>query len=504
LKVASSVRWGAGSIIGCAALLTVGMTVSARSQPEQGGAARANVSLAGVPVAGKPREEVERLAKGLADRLLAYPVAFRYQKRVERTTPRRLGAAVDTAAAVNAVFAPPPAEGLIQQIRTRLSGPEPVDVPLPLAVSEDAVKKALMRFSIRIGTDPRDARFTTVKGKRTAIPPKPGKELDFAAAAQAVQVALDAADLRSRAAASLSSEQDVSAWVKEQAPVELKVSLREAQPRITLEMLEPISATLATFSTGLGASSRNRVHNVRLACKAIDGAVLLPGDVFSYNETVGPRLPSAGFREAPVIVRGELQQGTGGGICQVSSTLYNAALLSDMQILRRSHHAFPVHYVAAGRDATVVDGSIDFRFKNRLDHPVAIDAKVVGRRVAIAVFGHPDDKRSVDLVRSGISGIPAGMNTKSDARLPRGRRIVEKRAKSGRRVTLTRIVKKDGEVVRREVVSRDYYRPFSGVIRIGTAQIRKPSAASKPAPSPAGPALSPDPAPPVPVESSAR
>src|SRR6185436_11587408 len=98
-----------------------------------------------------------------------------------------------------------------------------------------------------------------------------------------------------------------------------------------------------------GGSSRNRVGNIRIACKAIDGTVVLPGEVFSYNEVVGPRVPSAGYKEAPVIISGELSRGIAGGICQVSSTLYNAALLSDMAIVRRTHHGFPVHYLPAGR-----------------------------------------------------------------------------------------------------------------------------------------------------------
>src|SRR5205085_12487523 len=159
-----------------------------------------------------------------------------------------------------------------------------------------------------------------------------------------------------------------------------------------------------------------------------------PGDIFSYNETVGPRVPSAGFREAPVIIHGELQSGTGGGICQVSSTLYNAALLADLTIVRRSHHAFPVHYLPAGRDATVVDGALDFKFKNSLKYPIAIDAKVVKRRVVFNLYGHPDDQRQVEIASSGVSRIGAGFKTVSDSHLPAGRRIVAKKAQDGRKV----------------------------------------------------------------------
>ncbi|MGV3719885.1 MAG: VanW family protein, partial [Actinomycetota bacterium] len=222
-----------------------------------------------------------------------------------------------------------------------------------------------------------------------------------------------------------------------------------------------------------------------------DGAVLLPGDVFSYNDTVGPRVASAGFKEAPVIVRGKLEPGTGGGICQVSSTLYNASLLADLEIVRRRHHAFPVAYVPAGRDATVVDGVIDFRFKNRLKHAIAIDSKVVGGRVIVHLYGHDDDKAEVTVVSGRVSTIGAGVKTVPDPRLAKGRRVVVEPARSGKRVTVSRIVKRAGQAVRKEVVSRDYYRPFDGVVRVGTRSVAKsaPSADTKEAPTtPADPA----------------
>src|SRR5439155_24386156 len=163
--------------------------------------------------------------------------------------------------------------------------------------------------------------------------------------------------------------------------------LRQVAPTVNTTHRGGINTRLATYSTALGGSSSNRRHNIRVACQAIDGTVLLPGDVFSYNNVVGPRSERAGFRTAPVIIRGELVPGTGGGICQVSSTLYNAALLADLKIVRRSHHQFPVHYVPPGRDATVAYGSLDLRFANSLSEPIALDVKSSGSRVIVHVFG---------------------------------------------------------------------------------------------------------------------
>lgn len=440
------------------------------------GIVRDKVSVAGIPISGKSQDDVKKLVSELAARLEGLPVTVKFGARSEKSTSGKLGAKVDREAAIAAALAPAAEESsLIDRIREKFTGPDPIDVPLNLTVDEKSTSRSLARFSIRVGAEPRNAKLTKVDGRFVRKPPHPGKELDTTAIAKALQEALDASEIRTKVAASVEVQTQRSAWLQSQVPLTIEGKTREGRPRISLNRLKPITARLVTFRTGLGRSSRNRVHNINLACKAIDGTVLLPGDTFSYNEIVGPRVPKAGYKEAPVIIRGELEPGTGGGICQVSSTLYNAALLADLQIVRRMHHGIPVHYLPAGRDATVVDGAIDFRFKNTLEHPIAIDAKVSRGSVVFHIYGHPDDKREVSLATSGHATIGAGVKTISDPRLPRGRRVVEKRAKSGLRVTLTRTVKKDGQVLRREVVSRSYYRPYSGIVRVGTAvRAKKP------------------------------
>jgi vancomycin resistance protein YoaR len=471
-RLSRGARWGAGGFLGCVGVATFALVAGAQSPPPPKNTAGEKVFLAGIPVAGKSQEEVRKIAAEYAARLLETPVRVRHGKRRERVTPEKLGATVDVKGAVSAVFGTGETDNLLDRIRDRFGGPEPRDVPLPVRLGEAGVAKALRRFSLRIGIAPKEARLTKIGGAFKKYPPAAGTALDSASAARAVQAALDAPTFRTGIAESLEKQPQRAEWLKAQEPIEITAETRAAPPRITLDDLKEISATLSTFGTGLGGT-RNRVHNITLAVGAIDGTVLLPGDVFSYNDTVGPRVPSAGYREAPVIIKGELQPGTGGGICQVSSTLYNAALLADMEIVRRSHHAFPVHYLPAGRDATVTDGGLDLQFKNRLEHPVALDAKVTGGRVVFNIYGHPDDDREVRILSSEVSRVSAKSRTVSDPALPKGRRVVEKRAKSGVRVTITRVVKKHGEVLRREAVSHDYYHPFAGVTRVGTAEIAR-------------------------------
>lgn len=493
--------WGTGSVLGCVsvAVVFVGLNATGRTAPSD--VAPPKTTLSGVKVEGKSSDQVQKLAEELRGRLLALPITIRYGKRLEKTTAAKLGGACDAQAATSAVFTPAQSNGLVDSITDRFTGPEARDVALSVKFQPELVSKALMRFAIRIGAEPQEPRVTKVGGKLKILPPRPGRELDPEALCAALEKAFQGQQLLTRVAASLEEEPSRPRWLAAQKPVEIPALTREAKGRIQEEQLKEITATLVSFSTSLGGSSRNRVLNIQIACKAIDGKVLLPGDTFSYNDVVGPRVPSAGYKDAPVILNGELSRGIAGGICQVSSTLYNAALLSDMKIVRRRHHSHPVHYLPAGRDATVVDGAIDFRFQNPFQHPVAIDGKVAGGRVVFHLYGHPDDKRQVQILCSAISRVPARSRTVSDPKLPKGKRVVSKSPKSGRRVTVSRVVKKDGAIIRREVVSRDYYPAQTGLIRVGTRELPKkdpegPGAepassktspeASKPTPSGAG------------------
>jgi vancomycin resistance protein YoaR len=306
------------------------------------------------------------------------------------------------------------------------------------SIDERRFERGLRRLARRAERRPRDARLMHAGGAFKAMPGRGGQRLDQAVARRHLLALLTASEFRAQL------DEDPSS---KPSSLTLTVPLRDVPPAVTPAQLGRINAPLASYSTGLGSSSRNRRHNIQIACEAIDGTVLLPGQVFSYNATVGPRSERAGYRTAPVIIRGELVPGTGGGICQVSSTLYNAALLADMKIVRRSHHQFPVSYVAPGRDATVAYGSLDLRFANSLPGPVALDVKMVGWRVIVRVYGTPECRRQVRLVSSRIGWtrprVPAGGG----------------RPRPGKRVTISRVVQLPNGSVRKEVVSRDVYAP---------------------------------------------
>jgi len=251
----------------------------------------------------------------------------------------------------------------------------------------------------------------------------------------------------------------------EPAPAELALPYEANQPRVTAEMLAPVDTLLSTFTTSYGSSSSNRAGNVETAAAAINGAIIMPREEFSYNKVVGPRDAKSGYQIAPVIINGQLEPGMGGGVCQVSTTVYNAALFANLQIVARQHHSHPVPYVPSGRDATVSYGSLDLKFRNSTDAPIVIETHTGGRRLTVNILGK-GPAPVVSLERSGISSLPGRSTTVKDPKLPAGTRVV-KRGTGGLAVTLTRVVG-EGAAAVREVISHDRYIGTPSVIRIGT------------------------------------
>lgn len=170
---------------------------------------------------------------------------------------------------------------------------------------------------------------------------------------------------------------------------EYEIPIKYTAPSVTTNMIgtEAFPDLLAKFSTNYNARDTDRTTNLRLAAEKINGTVLMPGETFSYNTVVGERTIAAGYKEAAMYQNGEVVDGLGGGICQISTTLYNAVLYSNLEIVERRNHQFVPSYAKAGRDATVVYGSIDFKFKNTRNYPVKILCTVSGGVAKCEIYG---------------------------------------------------------------------------------------------------------------------
>lgn len=174
---------------------------------------------------------------------------------------------------------------------------------------------------------------------------------------------------------------------------ECEIPLKVLTPSVTTNMIgkEAFPDLLGSFSTKYTASNVNRTTNLRLASNKINGYVLIPGETFSYNTVVGARTISAGYKEAAVYENGQVVQGLGGGICQISTTLYNATLFANLEMVELHNHQFVPSYVSAGRDATVVYGVKDFKFKNSRKHAIKITCSVSGGIARFEIWGVKED-----------------------------------------------------------------------------------------------------------------
>jgi vancomycin resistance protein YoaR len=163
--------------------------------------------------------------------------------------------------------------------------------------------------------------------------------------------------------------------------------LANVYPRVDRELLADIKEKpIGQYVTYYNGRNKNRSHNINLAARAINNTVIFPGETFSFNHVVGKRTKEKGYLQAPVIVRGELSEGIGGGICQVSSTLFNASDRAGLHIVKRYSHSRNVPYVRPGRDATVSWNGPDFVFQNRYNQPILIRAHAVPGKLFVAIY----------------------------------------------------------------------------------------------------------------------
>ena len=252
---------------------------------------------------------------------------------------------------------------------------------------------------------------------------------------------------------------------------EYTIPLKITKPKKTINNLgeEAFPDLLATFSTRFDGSNYNRNINIKLAAKKVNGTVILPGEKFSFNTIVGSRTIEAGFKEGTAYVGGKVVPDVGGGVCQVSSTIYNTALLANMQIVERSNHMFTTGYVAASRDATVYYGSLDFVFKNSRKYPIKMVASANGGVCKVSIYGIKEDKEYEVIIQSKITSyINPTTIYKEDPTLEEGKEIVEQTAITGCRSEGYKILKLNGRIVSQTLLSKDTYKSRNKIVRRGT------------------------------------
>lgn len=321
----------------------------------------------------------------------------------------------------------------------------PLELPMPVSVDGDVLFDLLLQLKDDLDRRAEDARVDTET--RLLRPHRDGLEVDVWATLEAIE----------RAHRTGASRVEL---VAERTPA-----------RRTVEDLHEVrmDAVLGTFETRYDstAKAKDRTFNLKVAASRIDGLVLMPGEVFDFNEIVGERSEANGFRVAPVIAAGELVDGIGGGTCQISGTLHGAVFFAGLPILERHPHSRPSFYIKLGLDAAVSYPNLNFRFRNDRDFPVVIGFRVEGGIARATLWGaeHGD---MVSFVRRIDETMPFEEREVEDPSLPSGVRVLSQRGIPGFRVSRWRVIRdlETNQAVRERM--EDVYPPTTQIWRVGT------------------------------------
>lgn len=346
---------------------------------------------------------------------------------------------------------------ILEQIQKLESGIVivPVEEILPAKIDADLLYNEIIQ-------EPQNAYVQVVDGEPAIIPEITGRSIDKAAFLSAV------AELEAKSG---------------KYQTELKLPVTFIKPEKTAEILREtlFKDILSTYTTSFPVKSqndKNRSVNIRLATEAINGTILLPGESFSFNETVGKRTSDAGYLPANIYTYDGIAEGIGGGICQVSSTLYNAALEAVLTIDERNSHIYTVAYLPLGRDASVTYGTQDLRFTNSTSWPVRIEGEVKGSEVTFTIRGTLEDRSTQVIVEPYIlKRIPYPTIYKEDKSIPPGKQAVKQAGMDGALVDTYYIVKNSQGIKSSSKLHTTEYHPLPEIVHVapGDARLNNPN-----------------------------
>jgi vancomycin resistance protein YoaR len=449
---------------GAAAVVTTGNFTS-------GDKIAQGVKVGGIPVAGMTSAEAQTAVEQQFQASLPAQITLNYPGGSLAVGREDLGLQPDLASALQQAQAVGREANLLQRLRTRWEmRAGTVDLPVTMTVDQPRLRLTLESLAPRINREPKDAKVS-VTGTDTfnKVPGQTGVTLLVA-----------------------ESVQKAAKVLQEARTTAVDLVVKQQPPNISEKDLAGLNKVLSSFETPYHTFQTDRTHNMELAMAKVNGMVLQPGQEFSLNQTVGERTVQDGYRSAPIFKDGKVVPDTGGGICQVASTLYNMAMLANLEILEREHHSRPVWYCPTGRDATVYWGQHDLRFRNSLSHPILILGEIHGDHLWACCVGNAEDQYQVELIRSNCVTIGYSTETRTDPSQPAKYHKVDNPGNVGARATLSCKIYKNGQLLKSEKLHDDYYEPVTRVVIVGAKP--KPPAGAVPGmpPTPGAVGLQPD------------
>lgn len=268
-----------------------------------------------------------------------------------------------------------------------------------------------------------------------------------------------------------SVKKDILNSISEEAGKDTVIEVKTVKnnPKVTKQQLQKINTRISSFTTNFASSPVGRAENIIKGSMSINKKLLMPGEVFSFNKTVGPITAAKGYKLAPIILNDKLQPGIGGGICQVSTTLHNAVLRANIIPIERTHHTMPSAYVDIGMDATVDYNVIDYKFKNTLPYPIYIETYSKNKNITFNIYSDSSlNKIKYDIINDVYETIPLKETVVYDKSLLKGKVIIDNKGHDGCRVRVYKVGYKKNKLISKKLIYNDYYKPVERIIRMGT------------------------------------
>ena len=405
------------------------------------------VSAFGVELEGLKKEETRDILQPIVSKMIDSPRILVFEDKEFKFIPHKeLDAFVDLNRVAEETYAIARTGNIFRRLKDRIVvWRKGYEVPFQAEFNPQKFEDFQNRISSLINRMPRDAY---VEGNRI-IESRIGVKLDLERFKEEINKTL----------INLDDEKYI-----------LNIPVITVDPKITTKntLTElAINGELGIYYTSLENKEENTIYNIRLASEVINGILVKPQEIFSFNKYVGPAEKADGYKESTIIANGIFVNGYGGGICQVSSTLYNAVLLANLPIVERYNHSVygeATKYVPLGQDAAIFYGFKNLRFKNISDNVIVIFSKVFRDTLQISIFGRNEDKAEVEIISKDKKVIDYQIIREKDSKLEAGQEIVFQEGVPGYQIKTYRIVRKDGEE-KIEFLAEDTYKSVTMIIK---------------------------------------
>ncbi|MHC1746296.1 MAG: VanW family protein [Negativicutes bacterium] len=375
------------------------------------------------------------------------PLKIIYQDQQWPIAPNKINLTIDASALAQKAHQVGRTGNLFFRMKQRyLSLNQNITIPLSPSLDKELLQSILVKLAKTVDREPQNATFR-FRGSSVVITPEQiGRKTNIP-----------------RALKEISDKLSTNFSFTYQLPVDA------VAPDIAAKDYEGIDGVIASYTTQFSTVDANRTQNIMIASNELNGTLVRSGSTFSFNSVIGPRLAQHGYKQAPVFIGGKLVPDWGGGVCQVSTTLYNAALLADMSITERTSHFSPPGYVPLGHDATVADNQLDFKFVNNSPTSIYIISRVSGGQITVQILGKRDDNApDIIIVATDKKEIEYNVVKKQDPEIELGKEVIEDPGHKGFLVTTYRVKTRNGQEISREFLAADEFPPADKIIKVGT------------------------------------